>query len=236
MTLASLSDFGVRVERARTADGERFDVRGPLCAPEAPVAVEPDASAAAVALAAACLSGGEVLVPGIEPGSRQGDVRAVEHLLAFGCQAFATCEGLWARGAPTRGAELDLEREPDLAPVLAAVAARAARDAGARSRLSGLGTLPGKESSRIEVLAEGLRAVGLAARASADALEIGPGIARASAGARHDPRGDHRMAFAFALLGLSWEGVLVSDPGCVAKSWPAFWEALERAGALVARA
>jgi len=52
---------------------------------------------------------------------------------------------------------------------------------------------------------------------------------------RLDPAGDHRMAFAFALLGLLREGVDVSDPGCVAKSWPSFWDDLERAGARVVR-
>jgi 5-enolpyruvylshikimate-3-phosphate synthase len=33
------------------------------------------------------------------------------------------------------------------------------------------------------------------------------------------------MAFAFALLGLVRPGITVSDPGCVSKSWPDFWEA-----------
>jgi 3-phosphoshikimate 1-carboxyvinyltransferase len=48
-----------------------------------------------------------------------------------------------------------------------------------------------------------------------------------------DPGGDHRMAFAFALLGLAVEGVRVSAPGCVAKSWPGFWSDLETLGARI---
>jgi 3-phosphoshikimate 1-carboxyvinyltransferase len=39
------------------------------------------------------------------------------------------------------------------------------------------------------------------------------------------------MAFAFALLGLCVDGVRVSDPQCVAKSWPGFWRAMRAAGA-----
>ena len=43
------------------------------------------------------------------------------------------------------------------------------------------------------------------------------------------------MAFAFALLGLIRPGVLVSDPHCVAKSWPSFWDDLRSLGATVAQ-
>ncbi len=234
LTLGVLEHFGVRVDLRGSHPDERFAIRGPLRAPEDPIVVEPDASAAAVALAAGCLSGGAVTVRGLSRASLQGDVRIVDHLEAFGCVTEERDEGLLARGVPDRGAEVDLTGEPDLAPVLAAIAARAAFEAGASSRLTGLGTLPGKESSRIDVLAEGLRAVGLAAEASADALAIGPGSRRAPAGPL-DPRGDHRMAFAFALLGLSCDGVLVHDPQCVAKSWPGFWRALARAGASIER-
>jgi 3-phosphoshikimate 1-carboxyvinyltransferase len=48
-----------------------------------------------------------------------------------------------------------------------------------------------------------------------------------------DPAGDHRMAFAFALLGLVIPHVFVKDAGCVAKSWPEFWEDLAALGAEV---
>ena len=57
-------------------------------------------------------------------------------------------------------------------------------------------------------------------------LEVGPGDVRAEADLCLDPSGDHRMAFTFALLGLGLEGVTVSDPSVVAKSWPAFRNAL----------
>lgn len=229
MTLGVLADFGASVEC--TGSGvRRFEVRGPLVAPASPYVLEPDASSAAVALAAACLSGGAVLVPGLGPDSPQGDVRAVEHLAAFGCAASFEPEGLSAAGFPTRGAALGLEGEPDLAPVLAAVAAGAALRHGATSTLSGLGTLPGKESDRLAVLAEGLRAIGCTVEATADSLRIAPGGRPAPARVL-DPRGDHRMAFAFALLGLLVPDVTVRDPGCVAKSWSSFWDDLVALGA-----
>ncbi len=232
MTLRMLAQFGARIERVEGG----LRLRGPLRAPEAPISVEPDASAAAVALAAGCLGGGEVLARGLAPLALQGDVRIVEHLRAFGCRAVFARDGLVAAGFPQRAARVDLSGEPDLAPVLAAVAAGAALvDPEGTSELTGLGTLPGKESSRIETLAQGLRAAGWHAEAGAECLRIAAGEYRAGpvvpADVELDPRGDHRMAFAFALLGLVRPGVLVREPECVAKSWPSFWKDLAALGA-----
>lgn len=231
LTSAVLSAFGVQVRHSERSGGTDFHLSGPLLAPPEAFRVEPDASSAAVALAAACLSGGELRVRGLTRASRQGDVSVVDHLGAFGCSAGEEGGALWARGRPTRGAEIDLARTPDLAPVLAAVAGSVALADLGTSHLRGLGTLPGKESSRIEVLAGALQALGLQVRATATDLTIAPGRPT-QAPLTLDPRGDHRMAFAFGLLGLVREGLAVRDAGCVAKSWPAFWEDLQQLGAL----
>jgi 3-phosphoshikimate 1-carboxyvinyltransferase len=232
LTRAVLARFGAGVVEQPRGDATRFRVSGPLVAPSEPYAIEPDASAAAVALAAACIAGGELRVPGLTPASAQGDVRIAEHLARFGCRARLDEHGIFAAGRPTRGATLDLAGEPDLAPVLAAVAAAAAlREPAARSELHGLATLQRKESRRIDVLSAALRRLGLAVEATPDSLAIAPGARATSGPLALDPRGDHRMAFAFALLGLARDGVEVLDPSCVAKSWPAFWRDLARLGA-----
>ena len=253
LTAAVLERFGARLAREELPGpeaGELWRVRGPLLAPAARLALEPDASAAAVALAAAALSGGEVLVPGLGADALQGDVAVVGLLARFGVAAQARPDGLVARGRPDRAATLDLAGHPDLAPVLAPVAAAAALAGGGTSVLAGLGALPRKESDRLAGLAHGLAALGFAARAEEGRLTIGPppgrdrgrddgrdggrdGGREGTRGARLDPRGDHRMAFAFALLGLVVEGVWVEDAGCVAKSWPRFWEDLRALGARV---
>ena len=51
-------------------------------------------------------------------------------------------------------------------------------------------------------------------------------------GGQADSHGDHRIAMAFSVLGLVTPGMTIEDPGCVAKSWPGFWEALRGAGLL----
>jgi len=51
-----------------------------------------------------------------------------------------------------------------------------------------------------------------------------------------DPRKDHRIAMAFAVLGLVAEGgITILDAGCVSKSYPEFWRDLETIGAEVGR-
>ncbi len=237
MTLAVLARFGVQVERTRDGEREAFLVQGPLRALAEPLAIEPDASLAAIALCAACLSGGELEASGVHADSLQGDVRIAEHLRAFGCRSVFARDGLTASGFPQHGARIDLSGEPDLAPPLAILAAGAALVADApraESVLSGLDTLPGKESSRIEVLADGLSRAGWTIRATSRELRIGAPAQRiAHTALELDPHGDHRMAFAFALLGMLRDKLDVLAPECVAKSWPTFWSDLERLGARV---
>jgi len=234
LTLRALFDFGVEVHVEHPEEREfLYHVRGPLRAPAAPLSVEPDVSAAAVGLAAACITGGELSVA-LREDTAQGDVDIVEHLRAFGCQARHEEGRLIARGLPTGGAELDLDGEPDLAPPLAAVAACAALQHGASSVLRGLGTLPGKESDRLTGLCDGLNRAGFRAERGADYLEVHPGP-HGHDPLLLDPRSDHRMAFCFALLSLLRPGIQVTDPECVAKSWPGFWDHLEALGAVPGR-
>jgi len=60
-----------------------------------------------------------------------------------------------------------------------------------------------------------------------DAMTVRPPSA-GLAGATIDVADDHRIAMAFAVAGLRVPGVTVSDGRVVAKSYPGFWEDLER--------
>jgi 3-phosphoshikimate 1-carboxyvinyltransferase len=221
LTRSVLAEFGAVVT---TEDG-LHRVTGVERGPAAVLDAEVDASAAAVALAAGCIAGVRVEVPGPRAGTAQGDWAIVEHLRAFGCIVDEAGENLVAVGRPLRGARLDLAGEPDLAPVIAIVAAAAAMGGGGSSLLKGLHTLDGKESRRGVVLEGGLQAAGFEAHWADPELSIGGGDARMDEVVL-DPVGDHRMAFAFALLGLAVPGVRVSGGACTAKSWPRFWSAM----------
>ena len=87
-----------------------------------------------------------------------------------------------------------------------------------------------KESDRIAVLADNLRRMGAQVEERPDGLRIeGRGAGRLR-GAEIDPRGDHRMAMAFAVAALgAADASVIRDSDCVAISYPDFFEVLERA-------
>jgi 3-phosphoshikimate 1-carboxyvinyltransferase len=221
MTAAVLSSFGFEVSE----DSTSLRVEGVAIDPEVPLLIEADASAAAVALAAGCLSGVRVDVPAPLRASAQGDWRIVEHLRAFGCEVDESKEGLVAVGSPINSADLDLSGEPDLAPVLAVVAAAAALRGAGPSALHGLGTLDGKESARGRVLSSGLQAAGFQCEWSGSSLKI-YGQPSSSVPVSVDAQEDHRMAFAFSLLGIIRPNLWLDKGSCIDKSWPGFWSSM----------
>lgn len=91
------------------------------------------------------------------------------------------------------------------------------------SRLSGLHSLKYKESDRLRAISGELAKLGVGTKVEEDSLAIAPGP---MAGALIDPHGDHRIAMSLAVAGLRVEGVEVSDPGVVNKTWPDFWMVL----------
>jgi 3-phosphoshikimate 1-carboxyvinyltransferase len=93
------------------------------------------------------------------------------------------------------------------------------------SRIRNLATLRHKETDRLAALETELQRVGAVARVEGDDLVIVPGPLRA---ARVETYQDHRMAMAFALVGLRVPGIEIVDPACVAKTWPGYFELLER--------
>jgi 3-phosphoshikimate 1-carboxyvinyltransferase len=52
-----------------------------------------------------------------------------------------------------------------------------------------------------------------------------PAVIRPARVATYD---DHRMAMSLAIVGLRTPGVVILDPGCVAKTYPGYWEDFER--------
>ncbi len=185
------------------------------------VTVEPDASAAAFLYAAAAVTGGRVTVRGIGRSMLQGDAAFAGFMETMGLMVTAGVDGLTVSGAPTSGLAADVKDCPDLVPPLVAVALFAP----APTTLSGVAHLRFKESDRLAVLADAVSALGGAMAVEEDRLTVIP--AAGYRPARLDPRGDHRMAMAFAVMGLRIPGTTVLDPGCVAKSFPGFFEALE---------
>jgi 3-phosphoshikimate 1-carboxyvinyltransferase len=86
-----------------------------------------------------------------------------------------------------------------------------------------------KESDRIAALAENLRRMGAKVEERPDGLRVEGRKAGKLRGAEIDPRGDHRIAMAFAVAALAAEGAsVIRDADCAAVSFPAFFDELNR--------
>ncbi len=190
--------------------------------------VEPDASGAIYWLAAAAVVPGSVArVAGLDVDGPQPDARAARAVAAIGPRA-ATVR---TAGEPTAvfggglaaGGVLDAADWPDGALAVAAMAAAGSEPV----TITGLRTLRVKETDRIAALATELERIGCTVASSDDHLAIDPST-------RHDrpvlieTYDDHRMAMAFAVLGLARPEISIRDPACVAKSYPGFWRDLAR--------
>jgi 3-phosphoshikimate 1-carboxyvinyltransferase len=184
-------------------------------------AIEPDASAASYFFAAAALTGGTVTVPGIGSVSTQGDLRLVSLLGEMGASIDISTGATTVTGRELHGIETEMSDCSDMVPTLAVVAAAASSP----TTIRGVEFIRRKETDRIAVTARELRKCGVTVDEFDDGLTIHPG---ARHGASVDPSGDHRIAMAFAVLGLVTPGMTIEDPGCVAKTFPNFWDALDR--------
>ena len=86
-----------------------------------------------------------------------------------------------------------------------------------------------KESDRIAALAENLRRMGAKVEERPDGLKVAGRSAGKLRGAEIEPRGDHRIAMAFAVAGLAAEGnTVIRDAECAGVSFPAFYAELNR--------
>jgi 3-phosphoshikimate 1-carboxyvinyltransferase len=221
MTAAVMQDFGVSVEmdteawrRFAVAPGQRY--RGRV------YRVEPDASNASYFFAAAAVTGGRVRVEGLGTRSTQGDVRFVDALAAMGASVTITDTFIDVIGPPggaLRGVDLDLNAISDTAQTLAAIAPFA----DGPTRIRGIAHARLKETDRVAALATELRRLGQEVEEHPDGLTIVP---RPIVPADVHTYDDHRMAMSFAITALRAPGVRILDPGCVAKTFPDFFERL----------
>ena len=86
-----------------------------------------------------------------------------------------------------------------------------------------------KESDRIAALVENLQRMGASVEERPDGLKVEGRHAGKLRGAEIEPRGDHRIAMAFAVAGLAAEGnTMIRDADCAAVSFPTFFQELNR--------
>jgi 3-phosphoshikimate 1-carboxyvinyltransferase len=183
--------------------------------------IEGDASNASYFFSAAAVCKGRVRVGNLNPATIQGDIGFLEILKRMGCRVIRGSDWIEVLGGELHGIEIGMNEMPDLVPTLAVTAAFAR----GKTVIKNIGHLRVKESDRIHALAVELSKMGIHVREKEDGLEIEGGKPH---GAEIETYNDHRMAMSFAAAGLGVPGVTIKGERCVDKSFPGFWEVLQR--------
>ena len=220
MTISIMKDFGVEVER----DGYKsFTV--PISNYQLPISnypIESDASAASYFFAASAICSGTVTVENISRKSVQGDVAFVDVLKQMGCSVEERDNSiLVTRTSSLVGIDVDMRDIPDTAQTLAAVAPFASSP----TRIRGIASARVKETDRVHATCVELDRLGVRVEEHEDGMTICPVEKMRSASIQ--TYNDHRMAMAFSLIGLRFDGVTIENPSCVSKTFPNYFEVLE---------
>jgi 3-phosphoshikimate 1-carboxyvinyltransferase len=227
ITLNLLARFGIAV---RCEGWQRFTIeRGSAYRSPGAVHVEGDASSASyfVALGAIAAHGGAPLrIEGVGSDSIQGDIRFVDAAAAMGALVrsgpgwLEVHRGQW----PLRAIELDCVAIPDAAMTLAVMALFAS----GTTRLTGIASWRVKETDRIAAMASELRKLGATVSEGADFIAVTPPAAGGWRPAVIRTYDDHRMAMCLSLAAFNPARVplRILDPGCVAKTFPDYFETL----------
>ena len=225
-------EFGAAVESA----GPEVVVRGGQELSGTRLKVPGDMSSAAfLAVAAAAVPGSDLCVRGV--GCNPTRSGAVEVLRSMGADIEMTrvreengepVADLRIRGGRLEGTEVPADLAPrtiDEYPVLFVAAALARGSTLFRY----VGELRFKESDRIAVMGRELAKLGVKVEERGDDVAVeGADRLRSASVESH---GDHRVAMALAVAGLSAEGgVLLSGEECVGVSFPGFFESLGKIG------
>jgi 3-phosphoshikimate 1-carboxyvinyltransferase len=226
-----LTAFGYPVH----AHGNVIRIRGRGALQGCMIAVPGDISSAAFFIVGAAIApGSEITLEGV--GINPTRTGVIDILRSMGAdirldnqrnQGGEPVADLCVRYGPLHGVRIPPELVPvaiDEFPVIFIAAACAE----GTTSVSGAEELRVKESDRIAVMAENLRAVGIAVQPRPDGITIDGGQ---TTGGTVDAHGDHRIAMAFAMAGLRAGGnITIRHCASIATSFPGFVELARSAG------
>jgi 3-phosphoshikimate 1-carboxyvinyltransferase len=218
LTQDVMSTFGVKIENQEYSSF--FVKAGQRYLPQT-YRIEGDASNASYFFSAAAVCRGRVKVKGLNPRTIQGDIEFLKILEKMGCSVTQGNEWIEVLGGGLHGIKMDMNEMPDLVPTLAVTAAFAQ----GKTVIQNIRHLRFKESDRIHALAVELRKMGIRVREGEDELKIEGGEPQ---GAEIETYEDHRLAMSFAIAGLAVPGIKIKGEQCVNKSFPEFWETLQK--------
>ena len=190
------------------------------------LSVEGDASSASYFLALGAIGGGPVRVLGVGQDSIQGDVAFADALALMGAnirtgEDWIEVTGVKNASGKLNGITIDCTEIPDAAMTLAV----AALFAEGPTRLNNIASWRVKETDRIAAMATELRKVGATIEEGADYIVV---TAPSQGDWKPPSEGidtydDHRMAMCFSLAAFGPHALIMNDPNCVAKTFPAYF-------------
>jgi len=238
-----LRGFGAALSVELEADGARIiSIRGEAELKPQQIIVPGDPSSAAFPVVAALLvPGSDVVVENVGLNPTRAGLFEVLRMMGGQIELVDEREvggepvaDLRVRGSALKGVEVPPEIVPSMVdefPILFVAAALAE----GRTVTRGLEELRVKESDRIAVMAEGLRAIGARVEETEDGLIIdGTGGEKLPGGATVAAHLDHRIAMSFAVAGLmARDAVTIDDMAPVQTSFPIFTDLMRTLGAEV---
>lgn len=221
MTIDMMKAWGVRVENQNyrtyiVIPGQTYKMLEYV--------VEGDYSGAGYFAAAAVLTGSSITMNNLNPESSQGDLQFIRILELMGNRVEYRADSVTVYGNSIKACTVDMEQCPDQAQTLAVIAAFAP----GKTTMTGVRSLRVKETERVRAIQNELAKMGIKTESpDADTLIVHGGNPNA---AIIDTYGDHRMAMSFAVAGSRIPGIIITDPSVVNKTFPSFWEQLQKIG------
>ncbi len=216
ITLSVMQAFGIPVARTE----HEITLGGVWRKAPSEYAVEPDLSGACYFYALSLLLKVRILVKDVKKTSIQGDIAFLRLLESRGVRFEQTDSGLLADGTKVRGYEGFGESLKDFSDQALTVAALAPF-AATPSVLKDIGHIRAQECDRIVAICENLTALGVPAYAEGDRILIAPAPVK---GGTVRTFNDHRVAMAFALIGLKTGNVTIENPDCCQKTFEDYFE------------
>lgn len=225
LTIELMKIFGVDAEW----NGATIDIHPQSYKPVS-FTVESDWSAASYWYEIAALSKVEITLKGLFENSLQGDSAVARLFEPLGINTVFTAGGVILKQADrqTQTMEYDFEDEPDLAQTFVTTCCLL----NIPFHFTGLQSLKIKETDRIEALKNELRKLGYLLEDSNNSILTWDGKrCEAEATPTIKTYEDHRMAMAFAPAALVRQhGITIANPEVVSKSYPYYWEDLQKSG------
>ena len=225
MTLALLEQIGVET----SFEGNSIKVSPKTNVKDTTLVVESDWSSASYFYSIAAMSkiGTEIQLSSYKESSLQGDSVLANIYRDFGVDTeFSNNTILLKKTSEVKSAHLeyDLSNAPDIAQTISVTCL----GLGIGCHLTGLHTLPIKETDRLAALQTELGKFGAKVDIDSESLTL-TAQPQLTSGVEVDTYNDHRMAMAFGPLALKTDFV-VNDAEVVSKSYPDFWNDLVTLG------